>query len=93
MFKYLLFSITLCIFSLFASAQENEVSLQFVSFPISDKSAPIELLVGEALCFSIMNLTISGSELILFGTIFARVMVLKMRGLNHMETETGSKKR
>ncbi len=47
MFKYLLASLTLYTSSLFACAQENEVSVQFVSFPISDKSAPIELLVGD----------------------------------------------
>jgi hypothetical protein len=47
MFKYLLASLTLLILSLFANAQQNEISIQFVSFPVSNKSKPIELLVGE----------------------------------------------
>lgn len=47
MLKYSVPNLILLFLSLFSNAQENEVSVQFVSFPISDKSKPIELLLGE----------------------------------------------
>jgi hypothetical protein len=47
MFKSLLTTTALILTSIILNAQDKEVSLQFVSFPISENSEPIELLVGE----------------------------------------------
>ncbi len=47
MYKYLLSSLILSISSLFVCAQEETVSIRFVSFPVSSTSAPIELLVED----------------------------------------------
>lgn len=45
--KFLVFFLLHLIASQLLSAQEKEVSLQFVSFPISSQSEPIELLIGD----------------------------------------------
>lgn len=38
---------TLILAAAFSSAQEKEVSVQFVSFPMTEDTEPVELLVGE----------------------------------------------
>ncbi len=53
MLKYLFASLILCISSFFVSAQEKEVSIQFISFPISNQSAPIDLLIGDGKSISV----------------------------------------
>lgn len=47
MYKYLLSNLILSISTLFVCAQEDTVSVRFVSFPISNTSVSTELLVGD----------------------------------------------
>jgi len=47
MFKFSLTIAAIIFSAMILSAQEKEVSVQFVSFPISNDSEPIELLIGE----------------------------------------------
>jgi hypothetical protein len=47
MFKALFTALALIFTTVFLSAQEKQVFVQFVSFPISNNAEPIELLVGE----------------------------------------------
>lgn len=47
MFKFLSTTTALILTAIILNAQDKEVSLQFVSFPISNDSEPIELFVGE----------------------------------------------
>ncbi len=47
MFKFLTAATAFILTTIISSSQDKEISVQFVSFPISDDSEPIELLVGE----------------------------------------------
>lgn len=47
MFKFSLSATALILSTIISGAQEKQVSVQFVSFPISENSEPIELLIGE----------------------------------------------
>ena len=45
--------LSLCVFSLTCFAQDEQVTVQFVSFPISAKAEPVELLIGDGKTMSI----------------------------------------